>query len=352
MLALVKQFVGGIFSKDLGIDLGTCNTLVYVRGQGIVIVEPSVVAVRRDTNEIIMGGQAVGNVAKQMLGKTSEKITIVRPLKDGVVTDFNVTSAMIQYFIRKAHPSSYGVMPRVVIAVPSGITSIEKKAVVNAAEAAGARRVFLIDEPMASAIGASLPILDSVASMIVDIGGGTTEIAILSCGVINGCKSLKIAGDEMDESIVEHLKSNYNLLVGPQTAERIKIQIGSVWETEHKEMLVRGRDYLTGMPREIVITSEEIRTAMTKPLKEIIAGIKSVIDSALPEIAADLMEQGITVSGGGALIRGIDKAINSEIRIPVRIADNPLRCVAKGTGIIIEELDKYKVTLESDEDVT
>ncbi|MBI4244633.1 MAG: rod shape-determining protein [Planctomycetes bacterium] len=351
MLALIKQFVGGMFSKDLGIDLGTCNTVVYVRGEGIVFQEPSVVAVRKDSNEIIMNGRAVGKVAKQMLGKTSDKIVIVRPLKNGVVTDFDVTSSMIQYFIKKVHPHSFGVMPRVVIAVPSGITKIEKKAVVNAAEAAGARRVFLIDEPMASAIGAGLPILESVASMIVDIGGGTTEIAIISCGVVNGSKSIKVAGDALDQAIMEFLKDVYNIQIGPQTAEKIKIQIGTVWEIEHREMIVRGRDVLTGMPREITLSSEDVCEALKKPLSEIITGIKSVIDNALPEITADLMEQGITISGGGALMRGIKEAVHNEIKIPVKIAQEPLHCVAKGTGTIIEDLDKFKVTLESEEDV-
>jgi rod shape-determining protein MreB len=352
MLAFMKQFVGSLFSKDLGIDLGTCNTLVYVRGQGIVLKEPSVVAVNKISNKVAMEGMAVGEVAKEMIGKTMEKVVAIRPMKDGVVTDFDVTSDMINYFIRKVHRHNFGVMPRVVVAVPSGITKVEKRAVVAAAERAGARRVFLIEEPVAAAIGAGLPILDPIGSMIVDIGGGTAEIAILSCGIINGAKSVRMAGDEFDKAIIGHIKGKYGLLVGEQTAERIKIEIGSVMPLEEeKHLMVRGLDMSTRMPREVTISSKEVRAALLGPVSLIILGIREVLDRTLPEIAADLMSTGITLAGGGSQLRGIDRLIAREINIPVRTAEDPMTCVARGTGAIIENLDKFKVTLESDEDI-
>lgn len=352
MLALVKQFVGSLFSKDLGIDLGTCNTVVYVRGEGIVISEPSVVAVNKSTGRVAMDGMAVGNVAKSMIGKTDDKVIAVRPMQHGVVTDFDVTSAMISYFIRRVHSNRFGVMPRVVVAVPSGISKVEKRAVVMATERAGARRVFLIDEPIAAAIGSGLPILDPVGSMIVDIGGGTTEIAIISCGIVNNSMSVRTAGDEFDASIINFLKMKHGLLIGQQTAERIKVQLGSAVPLEQeKQMNVRGLDMGTRLPREVTISSREVREALRAPLSTIIAGIKSVLDRALPELAADLMETGITLAGGGSLLRGIDKAIMREIDVPVKIATDPMTAVARGTGAIIENLDKFKVTLESDEDI-
>lgn len=353
MLALIKQFVGGIFSKDLGIDLGTCNTAVYTRGEGIVVQEPSVVAINKTTNRVAMDGQAVGNVAKEMIGKTVEKVVAIRPMKDGVVTDFDVTSAMIQYFIRRVHRNRFGVMPRLVIAVPYGISKVEKRAVVNAAELAGARRVFLIEEPIAAAIGAGLPILDPVGSMMIDIGGGTTEIAVISCGIINGAKSLRVGGDEMDEAIMHHVKAKHGLLIGHQTAENLKRDLGCALSMgkEQETRLVRGMDMGTRMPREIKITSREIRTALQPPLSRMVDGIKEVLDRTLPEIAADLMQQGITLAGGGALVKGVDQMIAKAIKIPVRIAEDPMDCVAKGTGAIIENLDRFKVTLESDEDI-
>lgn len=352
MLALIKQFVGGIFSKDLGIDLGTCNTVVYARGEGIVVSEPSVVAINKTTGQVAMDGLAVGNVAKDMIGKTVEKVVAIRPMKHGVVTDFDVTSAMIHYFIRRVHKHKFGVMPRLVIAVPYGISKVEKRAVVNAAELAGARRVFLIEEPVAAAIGAGLPILDPIGSMIVDIGGGTTEIAVISCGIINGAKSVRVGGDELDDAIINFVKARYGLIIGSQTAERLKIEIGSLVPTdEEPTRAIRGLDMSTRMPREITISSREVRQALRPPIDKIIAGIKEVLDRSLPEIAADLIQQGITLAGGGSLIRGIDKVMHRAINIPVRIAENPLHCVARGTGAIIENLDRFKVTLESDEDI-
>jgi rod shape-determining protein MreB len=352
MLAFMKQFVGSIFSKDLGIDLGTCNTLVYVRGKGIVLSEPSVVAVNKLTNKVAMDGAAVGVVAKEMIGKTMEKVVAIRPMKDGVVTDFDVTSDMINYFIKKVHSHTFGVMPRVVIAVPSGITKVEKRAVVAAAERAGARRVFLIEEPVAAAIGAGLPILDPIGSMIVDIGGGTAEIAILSCGIINGSKSVRMAGDEFDKAIIAHIKGKYGLMIGEQTAERIKVEIGSVMPLQEEQgMTVRGLDVGTRMPREVSINSKEVRVALMGPVSQIIGGIREVLDRTLPEIAADLLSTGITLAGGGSQLRGIDRLIGKEINIPVKVAEDPMTCVARGTGAIIENLDRFKVTLESDEDI-
>lgn len=352
MLALVKQFVGSMFSKDLGIDLGTCNTVVYVKGQGIVLSEPTVVAIKKSSGRVALNGQAVGLVAKEMIGRTQDKLQTIRPLKDGVVTDFDVTGSMISYFIKKAHGFQFGIMPRVVIAVPSGITKVEKRAVVNAAEHAGARRVFIVEEPLAAAIGARLPILDNVGSMICDIGGGTTEIAIIACGNIQVCKSLKIGGDEMDESIVSFIKERHNLMIGDQTAERIKLKIGSASPLEPElSMIVRGRDLSSGMPREINLLSQEVREALSTPVSMVIGAIREVLDKAQPEIAADLVEKGLVICGGGSLIRGLDKAINEAIKIPVARAEDPLTCVARGTGVVIENLDKFKVTLESDEDV-
>ncbi len=352
MLALVKQFVGSLFSKDLGIDLGTCNTVVYVKGQGIVLSEPTVVAIKKNSGKVAMNGQAVGNVAKEMIGRTADKLMTIRPLKDGVITDFDVTGSMIGYFIRKAHRVQFGMMPRVVIAVPSGITKVEKRAVINAAEFAGARRVFILEEPLAAAIGAKLPILDNVGSMICDIGGGTTEIAIIACGNIQVVKSLKVAGDEIDDSIINYIKAKHNLQVGEQTAERIKIKIGSAFPLEQElSMVVRGRDVDSGMPREINLTSQQIRESIKKPIGLIIATIREVLDRAQPEIAADLVEKGLVICGGGSMIRGLDKAINEAIQIPVTRADDPLTCVARGTGVVIENLDQFKITLESDEDL-
>jgi len=342
----------GVFSKDMGIDLGTCNTLVYVRGEGIVLSEPSVVAVRKGTNKVLLDGKAVGNTAKEMIGKTPGNIVAVRPMRNGVIADFDITEALIGYFIQKVHNRKVGIMPRVVIAVPSGITAVEKRAVVNSAERAGARQVFVIEEPMAAGIGASLPMLDPVGNMIVDIGGGTTEVAVLSLGGVVSKQSIRIAGDEMDEAIMQHLRRAYNLQIGEQTAERIKIQVGSVYPLEQEmQMEVCGRDVMAAMPRRVTVTSEEIRESLREPLECITRAVKECLEQTPPELAADLVERGITMCGGNSLIRGMANAIKKEIDIPVRIAEDPLTCVVRGCGLVIENLDKFKEALESDEDI-
>jgi rod shape-determining protein MreB len=333
-------------------DLGTCNTLVYVRGEGIVLSEPSVVAVKKGTNKVLLDGQAVGATAKEMIGKTPGNIVAVRPMRNGVIADFDITEALIAYFIQKVHNRKFGIMPRVVIAVPSGITGVEKRAVINSAERAGARQVFIVEEPMAAGIGAGLPMLDPIGNMIVDIGGGTTEVAVLSLGGIVASRSVRVAGDEFDNAIMQHLRRAYNLQIGEQTAERIKIDVGSLYPLEQELTLeVSGRDVMAMMPRKVTITSEEIREAMKEPFESIIHAIKETLEETPPELAADLTERGITMAGGGSLIRGIDSAIRKEIDVPVRLAEDPLTCVARGTGLVIENLDKFKDALESDEDI-
>ncbi|MBX3353981.1 MAG: rod shape-determining protein [Phycisphaeraceae bacterium] len=333
----------------MGIDLGTCNTLVAVRGEGIVLNEPSVVAVRKGTNQVLADGNAVGWMAKEMLGKTPGTITAVRPLKDGVISDFEITEAMLAYFIRKVNGKTRFYGPRVVIAVPSGITAVEKRAVLDSAERAGARKVFLVEEPMAAGIGAGLPIVEPTASMIVDIGGGTTEVAIMSLADIATCESIRVAGDDFDESIISYLKKTYNLMVGEQTAERVKIDIGSAFPLEQEMTLdVRGRDMVSGLPRKISITSEEIREALQEPVTAIIEAVTRTLERAEPELAADLVDNGICLAGGGALLRGIDKVIHNATGLEVRIADDPLTCVARGTAIYLEHLEEWKHTLEQD----
>ncbi len=342
----------GVFSKDMGMDLGTCNTLVYVRGEGIVLSEPSVVAVRKGTNKVLLDGKAVGATAKEMIGKTPGNIVAIRPMRNGVIADFDITEALIAYFIQKVHSRKFGIMPRIVIAVPSGITGVEKRAVINSAERAGARQVFVVEEPMAAGIGAGLPMLDPIGNMIVDIGGGTTEVAVLSLGGIVACRSVRVAGDEFDNAIMQHMRRAYNLQVGEQTAEKIKIEVGSLYPLEQELTLeVSGRDVMAMMPRKVTITSEEIREAMKEPFDAIIHAIKECLEETPPELAADLTERGITMAGGGSLIRGIDSAIRKEIDVPVRLAEDPLTCVARGTGLVIENLDKFKDALESDEDI-
>jgi len=351
MWGIIKRCFG-VFSKDMGMDLGTCNTLVYVRGEGIVLSEPSVVAVKKGTNTVLLDGKAVGATAKEMIGKTPGNIVAVRPMRNGVIADFDITEALIAYFIQKVHNRKFGIMPRVVIAVPSGITGVEKRAVINSAERAGARQVFVVEEPMAAGIGAGLPMLDPIGNMIVDIGGGTTEVAVLSLGGIVAARSVRVAGDEFDEAIMQHLRRAYNLQIGEQTAEKIKIDVGSLYPLEQELTLeVSGRDVMAMMPRKVTITSEEIREAMKEPFDAIIHAIKETLEETPPELAADLTERGITMAGGGSLIRGIDRAIRKEIDVPVRISEDPLTCVARGTGLVIENLDKFKDALESDEDI-
>jgi len=341
----------GWFSVDMGIDLGTCNTLVAVRGEGILLNEPSVVAVRKGTNRVLNNGNAVGIQAKEMLGKTPGSISAIRPLKDGVISDFEITEAMLAYFIRKATGRARIISPRVVIAVPSGITAVEKRAVLDSAERAGARRVYLVEEPMAAGIGAGLPIAEPTASMVVDIGGGTTEVAIMSLADIATCESVRVAGDDFDEAIIHHMKKTYNLTIGEQTSERIKIEIGSAAKVgEESTMEVRGRDNLTGLPRKTEVTTEEIREALQEPIRSIIDAVKRTLERAEPELAADLVDNGICLVGGGALLRGLDVVINQETGLDVRVADDPLTCVARGTSIYLENLEDWKSTMESDVD--
>jgi len=339
------------FSVDMGIDLGTCNTLVCVRGEGIVLNEPSVVAVKKGTNQVLQGGNAVGWVAKEMLGKTPGSITAIRPLKDGVISDFEITEAMLGYFIRKVNGNRPLVPPRVVIAVPSGITAVEKRAVLDSAERAGARRVFLVEEPMAAAIGANLPVVEATASMIVDIGGGTTEVAIMSLADIAQCESVRVAGDDMDEAIINHMKKAYNLMIGEQTSERIKIEIGSAAPVgEERSMEVRGRDMISGLPRKTIVTSEEIREALQEPISAIVETVTRTLERTEPELAADLVDNGIVLAGGGALLRGISTVISNATGLDCRVAEDPLTCVARGTAIYLEHLEEWKNTMESDID--
>ncbi len=342
----------GLFSVDMGIDLGTCNTLVAVRGQGIVLNEPSVVAVKKGTNQVLKDGQAVGWVAKEMLGKTPGSITAIRPLKDGVISDFDITEAMLGYFIRKVNGRGKIIGPRVVVSVPSGITLVEKRAVYDSARRAGARRTFLIEEPVAAAIGAGLPVAEPMASMIVDIGGGTTEVAIMSLGDIATCESVRVAGDDMDEAIINHMKRTYNLMIGEQTAERIKIQIGSAALVgEETEMDVRGRDMISGLPRKTTITSGEIREALQEPVQAIIDTVTRTLERAEPELAADLVEKGITLAGGGALLKGLPIVIQKATGLEARLADDPLTCVARGTALFLEHFEEWKQVLENDLDI-
>lgn len=341
----------GRVSVDLGIDLGTANTLVYVRGTGIVLNEPSVVAVAAGTNRVLNGGRAVGNLAKQMLGKTPGSIQAIRPLRDGVITDFELCESMLRYFIRKAYQRSWGLRPRVVVAVPSGLTNVEKRAVLSSAERAGARQVFLIEEPKAAAIGAGLPIAEPTASMICDIGGGTTEVAVLSLADMVVSESLRIAGDEMDQAIVEQLKRTYNLLIGEPMAERIKIEIGSAYPLEKElTMEVRGRDLISGLPRKVVVSSEEAREALAEPVDRIIGAVKRTLERCEPELAADLVDNGMVMAGGGALLRGIDRVMSEQTGLTVRIADDPLTAVARGTGICLDHLSRWRAALESSDD--
>jgi len=336
----------------MGIDLGTCNTLVAVRGQGIVLNEPSVVAVRKGTNQVLKNGQAVGWVAKEMLGKTPGSITAIRPLKDGVISDFEITEAMLNYFITKVTGRVRMLGPRVVISIPSGITAVEKRAVFDSAEHAGARKTYLLEEPIAAAIGAGLPFAEPTASMIVDIGGGTTEVAIMTLADIANCESVRVAGDDMDEAIIAHMKRNYSLMIGEQTAERIKIQIGSAAPVgEETKMDVRGRDMVSGLPRKTEITSEEVREALREPVHSIIEAVTRTLERAEPELAADLVDNGIMLAGGGSLLRGLAIEINKSTGLDVTLAEDPLTCVARGTAIYLENIEEWKETLENNSDI-
>jgi len=342
----------GLFSIDMGIDLGTCNTLVCVKGEGIVLNEPSVVAVKKGTNRVLQNGNAVGLVAKEMLGKTPGSITAIRPLKDGVISDFEVTEAMLSYFIRRVHGRKHFIGPRVVIAIPSGITAVEKRAVLESAQRAGARKVYLVEEPMAAAIGAGLPVTEPTASMIVDIGGGTSAIAIISLAHISVCESVRTAGDDFDDAIVNHMKKTYNMAIGEQMAERIKIEIGSAASMGDNEptMEVRGRDLISGLPRKITVTSEEVREALQEPVSNIVDAVTRTLEMAEPELAADLVENGITMAGGSSLLRGLTQVLSNATGLEVRLADDPLTCVARGTAVYLENLELWKDTMESDSD--
>ena len=346
--ALFIDKLFGLFSVDMGIDLGTCNTLVCVRGEGIVLNEPSVVAVKRGTSTVLNHGNAVGWSAKEMLGKTPGSISAIRPLKDGVISDFEITEQMLGYFIRKVNGKARLLRPRVVIAVPSGITAVEKEAVLRSAERAGARRVYLVGEPMAAGIGSGLPIVEPTASMVVDIGGGTTEVAIMSLADIAVCESVRVAGDDMDEAIINHMRKAYNLTIGEQTAERIKIEIGMAAPVGEPMMMdVRGRDNMSGLPRKLTITSEEVCEALQEPVSQIVEAVTRTLESAEPELAADLIDNGICLVGGGALLRGMDVVFANATGLDVTIADDPTTCVARGTAIYLENLEEWKATMET-----
>lgn len=336
-----------MISKDLGIDLGTANTLVHVKGKGVLLREPSVVAIERDTGAIL----AVGEEAKQMIGRTPGNIIAVRPLADGVIADFDVTQSMLKYFISKALKNRPFVKPRVVVGIPSGVTEVEKRAVIDATLQAGAREAYLIEEPMAAAIGAGLEVHEPTGNMVVDIGGGTTEVAIISLGGIVTSKSIRIGGNEMDQAIASYIKKEYNLLIGERTAEEIKIKLGSAELKEGEETIdsmdIRGRDLVTGLPKSLTITSAEMREALAEPVNSIIEAIKVTLEKTPPELAADIMDRGIVMTGGGSSLSGLDKRVNQETGMPIHIAENPLDCVALGTGKVLEELDVLKRVLIS-----
>lgn len=343
---MLKKFYK-LLSNDIGIDLGTANTLVYLKGHGIVINEPSVVAVNQKTNQVV----AVGIKAKEMLGRTPGHIKAIRPLVDGVISDFEVTEEMLSYLINKADKMSPKFLrPRVVVGVPSGTTNVESRAVYDAARSAGAREVYLVEEPMAAAIGIRLPIKDPVGSLVIDIGGGTTDIAVISLGGIVKSKNLKVAGDRLNNDIITYMRDEFKILVGEKTAEMVKIAIGSVIPGSYVELEVRGRDLLTGLPRAVVVTDSDIREAMSSSIKELVEGVKDVLETTPPEILSDIMHQGITLSGGGALIGGLDRLLQNVLKIPVYVVDDPLSVVARGTGIILDDIDSYKEVLTGNQD--
>lgn len=334
----------GLFSRDVGIDLGTANTLVMVRGQGIVINEPSVVAIEKRSRKIL----AIGAEAKEMVGRTPANIIAIRPLRDGVISDFNVTEKMLHYFINKVHEKVITPMPRprVVVGIPSGVTEVEKRAVHDAAINAGARKAYLIEEPMAAAIGAGLPVTESMGSMIVDIGGGTTEVAVIALGGIVVSRSLRVAGDEMDEAIINYAWQKYNLYIGERMAETAKMQIGSAYPLEQEQtMELRGRNLITGLPQSVEVSSVEIREALSGPVSAIVDLVRDTLDDTPPELVADLMEHGIVLAGGGALLQGLAQRLQDETKMHVRVADDPMACVARGAGIVLEDLDTLHVIL-------
>ncbi len=339
---------GELFGRDVAIDLGTANTLVFVKGQGIVLSEPSVVAIDSKTDRAV----AVGSAAKRMLGRTPGNIVAIRPLKDGVIADFEVTEKMIAYFIRKAQSKRrwfrYILGPRVVVCVPSGVTKVELRAVREATEAAGARQAFTIEEPLAAAIGAGLPVNEAQGSMIVDIGGGTSEVAVISMGGIVTKSSTRMAGDDIDDAIASYIQKEYKLAIGAQTSEQLKIELGSAFPLEEEESAeIRGRDLVNGLPKTVVMTSEEIREAISAPVDAIVAAVRDTLDRTPPELASDIMDRGMVLAGGGALLRHLDERLRRETKIPVHIADDPLMCVAIGSGRSLEEMDLYRTVLSS-----
>ncbi|NSW82153.1 MAG: rod shape-determining protein [Syntrophothermus sp.] len=334
-----------MFAKDLGIDLGTANTLVHMKGKGIVLREPSVVAIQSDTGQVL----AVGEEAKQMIGRTPGNIIAIRPMKDGVIADFDITQNMLRYFINKAlGHQNFLVKARVVVSVPTGVTAVEERAVREAAIQAGAKEAYLIEEPMAAAIGAGLPVHEPTGNMIVDIGGGTTEVGVISLGGIVTSRSVRIAGDEMDDAIIQHLKKNYNLLIGERTAEDIKINVGSaVWEGPVEYYDVRGRDLVSGLPKTIQVSSDEIQKALSEPVQAIIEAIKVCLEKTPPELAADIMDRGIVMAGGGSLLRGLDKLVSRETNMPVYVCEEALDAVALGTGRVLENIEVLRKVLIS-----
>jgi rod shape-determining protein MreB and related proteins len=331
----ILGYLNGFGGRDMAVDLGTANTLVYVRGRGIVLSEPSVVAIDHASGEV----HAVGVEAKRMLGRTPGTISAIRPLKDGVIADFDVTEQMLRHFIQKVHQHRFA-HPRVVVCVPSGVTGVEKRAVEEATRNAGARDAYLIEEPMAAAIGAGLPVSEPTGNMVVDVGGGTTEVAVISLGGIVVSVSLRLGGDEMDDAIISHVKREYKLLIGNQTAEEIKLEVGSAFRLkEEVQAEVRGRDMLTGLPKTVIISSEEVRHALEEPVSQIVDAIKSTLDKTPPELAADIMDRGIVLAGGGALLSGLDERLRHETQMPVQLAESPLTCVAVGSGRSLELLE-------------
>lgn len=340
---MLNRFLG-LFSQDIGIDLGTANTLVYVKSKGIVINEPSVVAINQKTKQIL----AIGDDAKRMVGRTPANIVAIRPLVDGVISDFEVTEQMLKYFITKVHKEKFSFFPRprVVIGIPYGVTEVERRAVEEAAINAGAREVYLIEEPVAAAIGARLPVQDASGNMIVNIGGGTTEVAVISLGGIVTSRSIRVAGDEMNEDIISYARDQFNLLLGPRTAEEIKIAVGSAFPLKDKiEIPMRGRDLVSGLPKEIIVNDEQIRKAISKSVAILVDSIRTTIEETPPELVADIMDRGIVLAGGGALLRGLDVLISQSSGTGVHIADDPLTCVARGTGIVLEDLENLREVL-------
>ena len=326
-------------SQDMGIDLGTANTLVHVKGKGIVIREPSVVAVQKDTNEVL----AIGAEAKRMIGRTPGNIVAIRPLKDGVIADFDITQAMLKFFIKKAIGNKTFVRPRVVVGVPSGVTAVERRAVLDATIQAGAREAYLIEEPMAAAIGAGLPVQEATGNMVVDIGGGTSEVAVISLGGIVVSRSVRIGGDKMDEAIVQYIKKRYNRLIGERTAEEIKITIGTAMKVENPDtMEIRGRDLVTGLPKTLTIDANQIQEALSEPVAGIIDAVRGSLERTPPELSADIMDRGIVMTGGASLLRNLDRLLSKETGMPVYVSDSALSCVALGTGIAVEHVDIYK----------